>query len=445
MGKKIKKRKAGKWGKGLSGIYQVVNFIHKYKIYKMFKPIPLPFMEGFAHLFSMVFFRKSEKAKRRMKKSIQTLTGVRFSEKKLGRLTDAVMKNMGILLFDVMLKGPNQTSKTMHKLVKFEDIKYLDDALKLGKGAIIVSLHLGQFFHTIGGLAMHPAGYHIAVVANMANQMIFEHLVMLPKFRRLHPIGRDKYRNLKEELYAHLNENHLIFLMHDMSNKRNFKVPFIAGKKNFLVNPPQGAIKLHRESGAPIVPMLSIPNGRFTKSTLKFFDSQKLLEISEQFKEEEDKIIHGELAIAINKMLYPYMIKYIHCNEELTGIGSRVFNVKIKLPKELTLQNIIEKIQKWVIELIENSYEPERNDEKLIEEIMSIFNIYNSILKENQSKRGKRVLKHNGIIRLGGMEPRAQIKKLLLIINLLLRERASINFETSTINKKIAHVLGCWS
>ncbi len=406
------------FGKELGGIYKVVNFVHKYRLYRLTRFVPYSAVIGFSHFFVKVFFTKSKPMNARIKRNLVLFSGRTFSPRLHQRLVEANLKNMGILLFDVMLKAPNFTQQTYHKLVALEGDSYLEDALKAGKGAIVTSLHIGQFFHTVGAIALDPRGFKLCIVANMANQLVFENLVTLPPYRSARVVGRAGYKDIKAEMIDALKANKVVFLMHDMGGNNNLKVPFVPGEKDFLVNVPQGAIALHRATGAPIVPVLAIPRGRFTESTLTFFDPAPITRTSEACKGLPQKEFHGRMSMAINKILFPYLVKYLHTWEEIVTIGTRTFDIKLRFPKGAELQRVIADIAGWIQGQINGSFEPGRKDEAVLSWVTGLVAQLQGIVATAGTSNFQLATK--SYVNLGGMGTQAQIKKLLMVMKLLL-------------------------
>lgn len=433
--KKTKKKKAGRWGKGLGGIYQVVNFIHRQRIFKLFKYVHPSLVAGLAHFFSKIFLGTSKRTKARIKKSLLLVTGKKYSKKFQGIITDTVLKHMSVLLFDIMLKAPNFTTKDYHKVVEFEDIKYLDEALAKGQGVLIPSVHVGQFFHNVAGLLLHPKQYEVAGVGNMANRLIFENVAVMPQYKNVHIVPRDKYGKVKQRLVHHLNKNRIVFLMHDIPRGSNLRTFFTRGKRELLVPTPQGIIALHLLTRAPIVPMVSIPDGRFTKSVVKFLNPKAIQAVSDKFWGAPAEKFHGEMSTAINEALFPYLVKYIHCWEEVMG-ANRLEEV-IRFPKFSTRGELLDKIKAYLEKMIKNSYEPGRNDDNILEWLKKTWERLDQNL-ENDERDAK--LPHKSFIRLKCEKAAVQIHAILKILENLFNK--SNNDDIVRVVKDAIHELG---
>ncbi len=421
-------KKAGKqrkptgraFGKELGGIYKVVSFVHKYRLYRLTRFAPYSGVIGFTYFFVKVFFSKSKAMNARARRYLALFSGHAFPPRLHTQLVETVLKNMGLILFDMMLKAPNVGQKDYRRIVALEGDGYLEGALKAGKGAIVTSLHMGEFLHPLGAIALDPRGFKLVVVANMANQLVFENLITLPAFRSTKVVGRTGYKNIKEELIRELGDNKVVFLMHDIAGNNNLKVPFIHGEKEFLVAVPQGAVALHRVTGAPIVPALAIPRGRLTESTLVFFDPAPLLQLSEACKGLPQKEYHGRMSIGINKVLFPYLVKYLHTWEEIITFGTRTFDIKLRFPKGAGLPRVIADIDGWIKGQIEGSYEPGRDDEALLSWVKRLMaQLQELVSKTNANDPGFQLVAKS-YVQLGGMGTQAQVEKLLSVMKALL-------------------------
>lgn len=408
------------FGKELGGIYKVVNFIHKHRLYKLSKHVPYSAVIGFTHFFVKAFFMRSRAMNARARRYLALFSGRRFSPRLHGRLVEAVMKNMGLILFDMMLKAPNYTQKDYRRVVALEGDGHLEAALRAGKGAIVTSLHMGQFLHTLGAIALDPRGFKLVVVANMANQQIFENLITLPAFRAAKVVGRAGFKDIKGELIRELAGNKVVFLMHDIAGNNNLKVPFIHEQKEFLVAVPQGAVALHRVTGAPIVPLLAIPRGRLTESTLVFLDPAPLLRASEACKGLPQKAYHGRMSTEINKMLFPYLVKYLHTWEEIITFGTRTFDIKLRFPKAAGLPRIVEDIAAWIQGQVESSFEPGRDDDALLDWIRRLVARLQEVVSGPGAGGPGLQLAAKSYVQLGGMGTQAQVEKLLSVMKALL-------------------------
>ncbi|MBD3187994.1 hypothetical protein GF325_14250 [Candidatus Bathyarchaeota archaeon] len=428
MGSKSRKRdgrkkKGGTWGKQLGGIYRLVYLVHRFRLYRLFKHVPDAAIGRFAVLFRKAFFGKAEKMRRRIKNSLFGLTGKQYPPAFTKEFASTVLNSMSHLLLDLMLKVPNYMPRDLPRLMTFEGLDILDDALKQGKGILMPSVHVGQFFHCVGGLLFHKNGYKVAAVGNLKNRDLFEIVVGFPQYARLKVVGKDKYKTLKDELIECLSQNYIVFLMHDIAKRNNLKTQFIPGNREILAPTPQGIVALHGETGAPIIPIVSIPTGIFTRSKLKILDPSPILDIMNDPSIPAGKEFHGRISTAINSLLFPYTLSYMAYWEEIMTFGSRVLDGKITLPKNSTFQEIIEIIEKELQGLIENSYELERKDQFIINFIRSTMDELRQVHAQESKEHDQDVRLHRkSSILIGGLTTREQLEKIFGVITKILKE-----------------------
>jgi hypothetical protein len=189
--------------------------------------------------------------------------------------------------------------------------------------------------------------------------------------------------------------------------------------KDFLVNVPQGAIALHRTTGAPIVPVLAIPRNRLTESTLTFFDPAPIQQVSETCKNLPQKEFHGRMSMAINNILFPHLVKYLHTWEEIVTIGTRTFDIKLRFPKGADLQRVIADIASWIQGQINGSFEPGRKDEALISWVTRLVAQLQDIASKPGTSKPGFQLAAKSYVQLGGMGTQAQVEKLLVVMKAL--------------------------
>ncbi len=414
-----------------------MNFIHRYKIYKLFKIVPEHQVHGLSYLVTRFMFPPGNMAWKRLRKSMPVFIGHPVSKAFLEKLLDILFKYMGVLLFDLMLKAPDIDPSDIDKHVTFENLHVLDAALAGKKGAILVSLHTGQFFHALGGLALHPAGYKVAGVANMANRLIFDNLRVLPKFKRVYAVARDKYGTIKDGLLRHLRLNHLVFLMHDMGGHNHLKVPLVPGARDMLVPVPQGVVALQEESGAPVLPVIVIPRGRVTRSIVRFLDPAGINKALEDTRGKSPQVRHGLVSCAINAALFPYALDYLHYWEELMALGTRVASERLVLDKGLYIDEVIKHCKAWFERHVSGSFVPGRADERLVQWGSGLFSTSTSL--GSQEQPNGYVLPHKTFISIGGLSSKDQIKKMFNALSILL-VRAGHQAESAMLEENLSNI-----
>ena len=115
----------------------------------------------FTSFFARVQYAVSKKDREIVKENLRrAMPGA--SDNKISATAKDVFVNFGKYLVDFFSLGKN-LKEHVKKTVRFVNINSLDDALKLGKGCILVTGHFGNW--ELSGCALASLGYKINVVA----------------------------------------------------------------------------------------------------------------------------------------------------------------------------------------------------------------------------------------------------------------------------------------
>ncbi|MCX7829190.1 MAG: lysophospholipid acyltransferase family protein [Thermanaerothrix sp.] len=136
-------------------------------------------------------------------------------------------------------------------LVEFEGLENLDRALSMGKGAIILSCHMGNWELTAAALALK--GYPIRVVAaDQRDPRLTDMLVSMRSSCGVVTIG--KASDLKG-VFRCLEEGGALAVLLDQDAKSKGLVSEFLG---LPASTPLGPVKLARKLGCPVVPCRSV-------------------------------------------------------------------------------------------------------------------------------------------------------------------------------------------
>ncbi|MHA1849321.1 MAG: hypothetical protein ACTSXU_16875, partial [Promethearchaeota archaeon] len=209
-----------------------------------------------------------------------------------------------------------------------------------------------------------------------------------------------------------------------IAKSRHLRTRMINGKVNFLTPTPQSLISLHEIVKSPIIPLVSIPEGRLTRSRLTFLDAPIIDETSRKFMKAGRKAFHGEMSTAINQVLFPYCLSYIHCWEEIMTFATRVMNMKVQFPKGTSIVQFIEKIHDFEKnQLILNTHEPGREDSRILEWIDDTWHHVKSMIKVSGIDDKKPFLDRKSYIKLGGLETRGMFQKVIGVAMKLFKDK----------------------
>jgi len=178
--------------------------------------------------------------------NLRVVTGGAASDKELAVMTREVFKNFAKYLVD-FFRFSVIDEKYIKQNVRISGAHNIDSALAKGKGAIILSAHVGNW--ELGGIALPLSGYPLsAVVLTHQNKKINDFFTSQRLRGKLKPIEigaslRACYRTLKK--------NGLLALLGDRDFTKNGLMADFFGKKTHMPKGP--AIFAYRE-GAAILP-----------------------------------------------------------------------------------------------------------------------------------------------------------------------------------------------
>ena len=197
---------------------------------------------------------------RERKNAIENLN-IAFSHEKSARDIKRVCResfqNLGINLIE-LLRFPKLDRENIDKLVTIKGEDRIDTAIENGKGAIMLTAHLGNWELLAAYAALK--GYPINVVArNIYYEGYNDMLVRLRESKGMKVI----YREDVKRMFHSLKNNELLGILADQDTDKvdGVFVKFF----NELAYTPTGPVALSIRSGAPLIPCFIIRgNGRHT-------------------------------------------------------------------------------------------------------------------------------------------------------------------------------------
>jgi KDO2-lipid IV(A) lauroyltransferase len=163
-----------------------------------------------------------------------------------------VSRNFGKYLAD-FFRFPLIDQEYVKKNIKLENLNYIDESLKKGKGLIIVSGHLGSW--ELGGVALSLLGYSVAgVVLKHKQKLVNDFFKQQRENKGLHAI---ELSDAPRKCMEYLKQNKIIILLVDRDFTQNGLVVEFLNKKTLL---PKGAAVFSLKTGAPIIPGFIVRN-----------------------------------------------------------------------------------------------------------------------------------------------------------------------------------------
>lgn len=143
------------------------------------------------------------------------------------------------------------------------DWSYLDDALAQGKGAVLVTAHLGCFDYI--GSSLHAKGYKLtAVTGRTTSRFIFDGVTHLRGSKGI-ALVEPTPSGVRRVIQA-LRRGEIVVFLTDRDFFQNGRKVVFFGKETTL---PPGPVRIARDSGAPIVPLFTRRAGKKHQMILK--------------------------------------------------------------------------------------------------------------------------------------------------------------------------------
>lgn len=368
-------------------IYHIGRWIHKSGYYKLFRPRFVILQKFYSHFVGKFLNRPNNRK--------NVLIGLKVLRPDLSpythrKLADAYFAYMAELMMDMMFNIPPLQETDHLKYLHATNQHFLDDALAQGKGVLMPTLHIGQFFHVLAYCAFmsNPDGsakYEYVVVGTKENISMFSIMIQKQekKFGKRNVFGvvTRNYSEMKEVIAHHLKKNRIVMLFYDFTKITHLQTPFDGSDVSFMKPTPQSMVAFHQDTGAPIVPCIAIPQGYLGKSEIIFFDSAPYSAISKMYENVSEKEYHGRICLELNRNLHPFIRSYPHVWEELMAFGIWWRLKKIKFEKNITLEKFITTIFSKAQDLIMLSFEPERNDISVSQNLESLKHQLLDVLK----------------------------------------------------------------
>ncbi len=352
------------WAHSMRYVFWFLEWWNRYKIMRAFYWVPLQYLNGLGNVLGRLFLGTSKKYQDKVQKSLQALYPSHLSSRRIHSLVHAHSSYLGKLVL-VFLMGiqarfpPPETS-----FITFERMDRLAAALAQHKGVILTITHLGELTQAIWGIAKLPQKYPIAIVAYVPHMGIYSYYNQ-PEYDHVYLYASTSFDRVSRRLEWHLRQNHLVIIYADFGTARQLRVPFWKNKYPYLIHTPQSYVRLHRTTGAVLLPAINIPDGVIGKTRLIFLDNSKLELLSKKFWNSPSKTFHGEIGTEMNRILNPYLVQYAHVWEQLPELATTRLADGLQFSANLSIGEVLHAIFLKMVEILDESYEPSRRDNDL--------------------------------------------------------------------------------
>ena len=242
-----------------------------------------------------LFFRFSRREKAIALENLSAAFGGEKSPDEILKICRDCFRNLGKQLMEV-LKMPRLNSENLDSLIVFDGRQNIDDALKAGKGVIILTAHFGNWELLGAGLSL--SGYDLSyIVRPLRSRQLDALLNGIREGAGGKPIPRGA--SIKDALKC-LKRNGLLGILADIDTKVDGVFVDFFGRPAFT---PRGPVSLALRTGAALIPTHIVRQ----KDDKHIIVAEKALELERTGDLEEDIRIN---TARIVKILESYIRKH---------------------------------------------------------------------------------------------------------------------------------------
>ncbi|GAG64066.1 unnamed protein product [marine sediment metagenome] len=226
-----------------------------------------------------------------IRNNVSKVLNLNINDKEIHRIANRIFINWAKNIVD-FLKHPIISKEKLKQRVEIEGLEHLDNALKRGRGAVIITAHIGNF--EWGACRIAVEGYKIwglsLVRKNKLVEKFFESNRLSKGFKTL-------YINRMLNVFRMLKNNEIVAIPSDWDPTGQATRPFkFFGKTAYL---PTGALMIALKSGATLIPSFIWKKDKYNhfqivekpidliregdKETLINKNMEKVLEVMEKY------------------------------------------------------------------------------------------------------------------------------------------------------------------
>ena len=226
-----------------------------------------------------------------IRNNVSKVLNLNINDKEIHRIANRIFINWAKNVVD-FLKQPIISKEKLKQRVEIEGLEHLDNALKKGKGVVIISAHIGNFEWSACRIAVE--GYKIWALSLVRKNKLVRKFF---ESNRLSKGLKTLYINRMLNVFRVLKNNEIVAITSDWDPTGKATRPFnFFGKTAYL---PTGALMIALKSGAPLVPCFVCKKDKYNhfqiiekpidliregdKETLIAKNMEKVLEVMEKY------------------------------------------------------------------------------------------------------------------------------------------------------------------
>ena len=238
--------------------------------------LPRKFALNLGVLLARLLFLLSRREKAKALGNLSIAFGFEKSPREILRICRLCFENLGKSLMEV-LQFPRLNSENLGRLVSFEGKQNIDEALKKGKGVIVLTAHFGNW--ELLGASLALLGYDVGFIVRPVRSPRLEALVN----RNRESMGIEcipRGTSIKKALWC-LRRNGVLGILSDIDTKVDGVFVDFFGRPAFT---PRGPVSIALRTGAALVPVFIIRQEDDTHRIV----AEKALELKVTGDQEED-------------------------------------------------------------------------------------------------------------------------------------------------------------
>ena len=225
--------------------YILVRFISQ-----IFIILPVNFALCLGRFSGSIFYYLNSKKRSVVYKNLRVAFSPTHSPKEIKGIAKGCYKNFGQNIVEVLIV-PKIDKAYMERYVSIDNINYIEESVKKGKGVIFLSFHFGSW--EVSHVTCSLLGYPFVILVKP--QRRFKRLA---KFLESHRQDKGcipvETGMMTREIIKHLKNNQLIGMIADQSGRDGMLVPFL----NRTASLPTGGIRFALKFGTPVIPAFII-------------------------------------------------------------------------------------------------------------------------------------------------------------------------------------------
>lgn len=270
---------------------------------------PIAISYRLAEIASDIQCMLSPRDRRSVASNLRAITG---KEENISYLTREVFRNFGRYLVEFFFMKKMVDATFVKQKIKLNHVEYFQQALAKGKGAILVTGHIGNW--ELGAVIMQKLGYNVVAIALPHKERPVNDL--FNEQRQMQGLTIVPPNSALRKCMEALKENKIVAIVADRDFSMHGEIMDFLGKKTLI---PKGAALFSIRTGAPIIPAFILRDEKkkdsFNLIVCKPIYPPDVSQKSDQEKEEITMLMIKQYLKVIEDKIYAYPDQWLMFRE----------------------------------------------------------------------------------------------------------------------------------